>query len=87
MNAQAESCRAVGVFFVTPVVEALGAWSDEATRTITSIGRLMGRRPGISPLESTHHLFQCLAISLWRGNTALWIHCQSSLPAEEDGII
>ena len=71
MNAHVESCLAVGVFFVPLVVEALGGWSDEATRTITSIGRLLGRHLGIPPHESTHHLFQHLAISLWQGNAAL----------------
>ena len=36
--------------------------------TISSIGRLMGQRFGISPSESTRHIFQRLSISLWRGN-------------------
>ena len=87
MNAHAEPCRAVGVLFVPLVVESLGGWSDEATRTITNIGRLLGQRLGIPPPESTCHLFQHLAISLWRGNAALWIRRQPALPAEEDGII
>ena len=80
MNANADSCHAVGVFFVPSVVEALGGWSDEATCTITSIGRLLGQRLGIPPHESTRHLFQRLAISLQRGNAALWIRRQ---PAED----
>ena len=87
MNANADSCHAVGVFFVPLVVEALGGWNDEATHTITSIGRLLGQHLGIPPHESTRHLFQCLAISLWRGNATLWIRRQPALPAEEDGII
>ena len=48
---------------------------------------LQGQRLGISPPESTNHLFQRLAISLWWGNAALWIRRQPALPAEEDGII
>ena len=87
MNADAESCRAVGVLFVPLVVESLGGWSDEAIRTITNIGRFLGQRLGIPPPESTRHLFQRLAISLWRRNAALWIRRQLALPDEEDGII
>ena len=60
MSAHAESCRSVGVLFVPLVIESLGGWSDEASRTITSIGRLQGQRLGIPPSDSTRHLFQRL---------------------------
>ena len=55
-----------GLFFPL-VVESLGVWSDEAIDIIKSIGGLQGQRLGISPNESTQHLFQRLAVSLWKG--------------------
>ena len=70
----AEACCSVGVSFIPLVMESLGGWSDEAVDTISSIGRPMGQRLGISPVESTRHLFQRCAIYLCRGNAALWIH-------------
>ena len=84
MTAHAESCRAVGVLFVPLVVESLGGWSDEAIHTIASIGRLQGQCLGIPPSESIRHLFQRLAISLWKGNATLWIHRQFVLPTLTD---
>ena len=38
--------------------------SDMAADTISSLGRLLGQHLGISPFESTRHLYQRLAISL-----------------------
>ena len=76
MVAHAEACRAVGVLFVPLVVESVGRWSDEAIHTIASIGRLQGQCLGIPPSESIRHLFQRLAISLWKGNATLWIRRQ-----------
>ncbi len=73
MTAHAEDCRAIGVIFVPIVVESLGGWSQEAIQIIRSIGRLQGQRLGTSPADSTRHLFQRLAISLWKGNASLWI--------------
>ena len=81
LAAHAEACRSAGVTFIPLVVESLGGWSDEAS-TIAAIGRLMGQRLGISPTECTRHLFQRCAISLWRGNAALWIHrCPTRAPS------
>ena len=62
-----------GVSFFPLVVESLGGWSDESIDIIKSIGRLQGQHLGISPNESTQHLFQRLAVSLWKGNAGLWI--------------
>ena len=87
LSAHAEACRSVGVSFIPLVMESLGGWNDEAADTISSIGRLMGQRLGISPAESTHHLFQRCVISLWRGNSALWI-CRCSIRAPSlDGVL
>ena len=67
--------------------ESLGGWSSEAIDTISSIGKLLGQRLGISPSETTRHLFQRLAIALWKGNATLWIHRQPTRPSSVDGII
>ena len=85
MAAHAEDCRSVGVSFVPLVVESLGGWSQEASHTISSIGRLQGQRLGIPPSETTRHLFQRLAISLWKGNATLWIRRLPVRPAAVDG--
>ena len=69
----AEACHAVGVSFVPLVAESIGGWSEEASQTISEIGRLQGQRLGIPPAETTRHLFQRCAISLWKGNATLWI--------------
>ena len=70
-----------------PSMETLGGWCDEAIRTIRRIGRQQGQRLGIPPAESTRHLFQRLAISLWRGNATLWINRQPIRPASVDGLV
>jgi hypothetical protein len=87
MVAHAGACRSVGVHFVPIVAESLGGWSEEAISTIKSISRLQGQRLGIPPPDSTRHLFQRLAISLWKGNATLWIHRQPIRPAAVGGII
>ena len=53
--------------------------------TISSLGRPLGQRLGISPVESTRHLYQRLAISLWRGNASAWIHRSPQLAPSRDG--
>ena len=84
--AHAEECRSIGISFVPMVVESLGGWSESAIHTITAIGRLQGQRLGIPPAECTRHLFQRLAISLWKGNANLWLRRLPYLSAEVDGI-
>ena len=73
MAAHAKACRAVGVSFIPLTVESIGGWSDKVADTIKSIGRLLGQRVGFPPAETTAHLFQRLAIALWRGNATVWI--------------
>ena len=65
------ACQAVGITFIPLAIESLGGVSDMAAETISSLGRLLGQRLGISPVESTRHLYRRLAISLWRGNASL----------------
>ena len=72
--AHSEACHSAGVTFIPMVVESLGGWGEEAVHTIKNIGRLQAHRLGIPPAEATRHLFQRLAINLWRGNATLWIH-------------
>ena len=86
LTAHAEACRSVGVTFIPLVAESIGGWSDWAEETIRDIGRLQGQRLGIPPAEATSHLFQRLAICLWRGNAALWIRRMPIRPSSVDGI-
>ena len=55
--AHGAACQAAGISFIPLAVETLGGLSVTAADTISSIGRLMGQRFGISPSESTRHLF------------------------------
>ena len=83
--AHSEACQSVGVLFVPMVVETLGGWDEEAIRTITAIGRSQGQRLGIPPSDSTRHLFQRLAVCLWRGNASMWISRAPLHPSPVDG--
>ena len=87
MTAHSEACRSVGVIFLPLVVESLGGWDGEAADIIRAIGRLQGQRLGIPHAEATRHFFQRLAVSLWRGNAALWIGRLPTRSPELDGII
>ena len=85
LAAHAASCWENGVHFVPLMVETLGGWSAEASETITRIGHLLQQQTGAS--LCIRHLFQQLAITLWRGNAALWIHQTPTLPPHVDGSI
>ena len=61
-------------------MESLGGWNEEAAATISRIGRLLGQRLGLPTSETTSHLFQICAISLWKGNANLWI-CRLPFPS------
>ena len=77
-SSQGTPCHSAGITFIPVTFEALGGLSSLATYTVAGIGQLLGQHLGLSPQESTRHLFQRLSISLWRGNATLWIH--RSLP-------
>ena len=81
------NCGAAGVVFLPITVEALGGWIEGAVFHISKIGRLMGQRLGLPPNETTKHLFQRLAICLWKGNALLWSHRFPPPSAWVDGII
>ena len=87
MAAHGEECKEAGINFIPIVVETLGGWSIEAIQTIADIGRLQGQRLGITPGDSIRHLFQRLAISLWRGNATLWLNRLSTSPPRVDGFV
>ena len=77
----APACQAAGISFIPLAIESLGGLSDAINETISSIGRLIGQRFGVALHESSSHLFQRLAISLWRGNATAWIdRCCSPAP-------
>ena len=72
--AHAEACSSVGVSFILVAAETFGeGWSERAVHTLRSLGRLVEQRLGISPSDSTFHLFQRLAVCLWRGNASMCI--------------
>ena len=87
MAAHHDDCRKVGVLFTPLAVESLGGWSEEARRTISKIGQLMGQRLGSPPAETIRHLYQRLSISLWKGNATLWARRIPSPSAWVDGNI
>ena len=87
LTVHAAPCRSVGVSFIPMIVESLGGWSPRAVDVIKCIGRLQGQRLGIPPADSTTHLFQRLAICLWRGNVSLWVRRIPIRPPEVDGVI
>ena len=72
-SAHTDTCREVGGFFVPLLVETIGGWSEKASNTITSIGRFIDQCLGSNSEETMRHLFQRLLISLWKGNSAMWL--------------
>ena len=82
-----DECSSAGIDFIPLVVETLGGWSARATEVISQLGRLMASRSGSSPSDSTRHLFQRLAICLWRGNAAMWAVRLPTTTPSVDGLI
>ena len=81
------ACQAAGIPFIPLAIETQGGLSDATAEIISGIGRLIGQRFGVSPHESSRHLFQRLAISLWKGNATAWIHrCLPPAP-NVDGVL
>ena len=72
-SAHSDACREVGVSFVPLLVETIGGWSEMASQTITSNGRLLGQRLGSNSEDTIRHLFKRLSISLWRGDSTMWL--------------
>ena len=60
--------------FIPMVMDCLKGWGKEAVQTNKNIGKIQAHRLGIPPAEATRHLFQKLAINLWRGNATVWRH-------------
>ena len=84
-RAHSQRCHKAGISFVPFLTETLGGWSTTATKTISSIGRLLGLRSGTEPRETTSHLFQRLSVTLWRGNAIMWSARTPATPPSLDG--
>ena len=70
------------MFYFVPACCALSKILQH--NTISNVGRLLGQRLSIRPAR---HLFQKIAISLWRGNTTAWINRSPSLVPSLDGVM
>uniref|UniRef100_A0A1X7UQ21 Uncharacterized protein n=1 Tax=Amphimedon queenslandica TaxID=400682 RepID=A0A1X7UQ21_AMPQE len=80
-------CAEVGVEFVPLLVETLGGWSEDAISLIREVGQLQAHQLGQLPSSITGHLFQRLAVSLWRGNASMWASRLPSVPHLVDGVL
>ena len=69
-----KECRSVCVSFIPLVVESLGGWNDDAVVTFKRIGSSLGESTGLPPEEYTHHLFERLSVTPWRGNATQWLN-------------
>ena len=87
LAAHSAACQEVGVNFIPLITEAIGGWGEGASQVISSIGRLMGQRLGSDINDTTRHLFQRLAMSLWRGNAAMWLARSPTPPPFVDGVL
>ena len=72
------ACRSVGLMFIPLVTETLGGLSRDTIDTIRFLGQAIGRRTGAT--NPAKHIFQSLAIALWRGNSTMWLHRDQTLP-------
>ena len=82
------ACRSSGTDFVPLVAETLGGLAEDTISTITFISRAIADRSSSpDPATTSRHLFGRLAITLWRGNAALWLHRSPTLPPSLDGVI
>jgi hypothetical protein len=69
------------------VVEALGGWDEEACGQIHRIAKCQAQRLGLSPGQTSRHLFQRLSVCLWRGNASLWVSRSTPQPPRVDGVL
>ena len=82
------ACRSSGTDFVPLVAETPGGLAEDTISTITYISRAIADRSSSpDPATTSRHLFGRLAITLWRGNAALWLHRSPTLPPSLDGVI
>uniref|UniRef100_A0A1X7UJE9 Transglutaminase-like domain-containing protein n=1 Tax=Amphimedon queenslandica TaxID=400682 RepID=A0A1X7UJE9_AMPQE len=64
-----EDCRRNGIFFQPLAMETLGGWSQKAVSVLRSIGRHLGLRRGLDPLEVNNNDGDSGAlIGLWSSN-------------------
>ena len=81
------ACRSVGMDFIPIVTEVLGGQAEDTISIIRAFGEAIGWRVGPqSSTTCTKQLFHRVAVSLWRGNASLWLHCQP-IPPSVDGLV
>ena len=82
------ACRSAEVDFIPIVTEVLGGLAEDTISIIRAFGETIGRWVGPqSSTTCTKQLFHRVAVSLWRGNAGLWLHCQPILPLSVDGLV
>ena len=88
LNSHLSACRSAGMDFIPMVTETLGGLSDDFIHMVRALGKSIAQRanPRDSTI-STSQLFHRIAVTLWRGNAALWLNRQPHLPPSVDGII
>ena len=82
-----EACRREGISFVPLVVETLGGCEDGAIAAIRKLAAALASRSGVPSATTANHLFQRLAMALWRGNAAMWLRRSVPLPPHVDGLM
>ena len=77
-------CHSQGIDFFPLGVETLGGWSETAVEQLGALASFLPRGDGSLP--TARHLFQRLAVTLQRGNAALWAKRAVPPPPCVDGI-
>lgn len=72
LAAHPEHCCSVGDCFLSLRPGGRGC-SDRTLDVLSSIGLQLSQRLGLPIVDTVRHLFQHVAVALWRGNAALWI--------------
>ena len=64
-----------------------GGWSQEVADNIKLIAPLQGQRLDLPISETAAHLFQRLAIQLWKGNARMWAMFAPAMDPSIDGVL
>ena len=88
LSAHLSACRSTGTDFIPLVAKTLVGLAEDTIQTVAAIGRAIANCSGSpDPSLTSKHLFDRLAIALWRGNACLWLHRHPSLPPSLDGVV
>ena len=88
LTSHLSACRSAGVTFIPVVAEALGGLAEDTISIIKSFGESIAQRA--APFDSTactKQLFRRFAITLWRGNSVLWLRRLPTFAPSVDGVI